>query len=277
MPAPSLGKQANAMSRTPITRVGAAAIGLLSLPATAVTSYQIVVADPNAAAIIATSATPFARGSAYGGSSAGSTLVTSHAQTAASDGFASGYAASSAVVRSTLDLTGITAHRVTFRYALQVGGIDATYGSALVLSDWVLGYTNGAGHLVALVGERAIDTSGVATQCVYRYDGSGNPGVQISNRYYGRFTCDVAIDPFATPAPTIFAQSECDVSEAVASGGYCSVVFGFGIAPRPVIKPACASLSSIAGVPEPASWALMVAGFGVIGAAARRRTRTFAA
>jgi len=44
-----------------------------------------------------------------------------------------------------------------------------------------------------------------------------------------------------------------------------------------VIKPACASLSSIAGVPEPASWALMVAGFGVIGAAARRRTRTFAA
>ena len=101
--------------------------------------------------------------------------------------------------------------------------------------------------------------------------------MQISNRYYGRFTYDGAIDPFATPAPTIFAQSECDVSEAVASGGYCSVAFGFGIAPRPVIKPACASLSSIAGVPEPASWALMVAGFGVIGAAARRRTMTFAA
>lgn len=164
------------MSRTPITRVGAAAIGLLSLPATAVTSYQIVVADPNAAAIIATSATPFARGRAYGGSSAGSTLVTSHAQTAVSDGFASGYAASSAVVRSTLDLTGITAHRVTLRYALQVGGIDAIYGSALVLSVWLLGYTNGAIHLVALVGERAIDTSGVAIQGVYRYDGSANPG-----------------------------------------------------------------------------------------------------
>jgi hypothetical protein len=34
---------------------------------------------------------------------------------------------------------------------------------------------------------------------------------------------------------------------------------------------------SLTAVPEPASWALMLAGFGLVGLAARRRTTTLAA
>ena len=34
---------------------------------------------------------------------------------------------------------------------------------------------------------------------------------------------------------------------------------------------------SVGGVPEPASWAMMIAGFGLVGAAARRRRQTVTA
>jgi hypothetical protein len=48
--------------------------------------------------------------------------------------------------------------------------------------------------------------------------------------------------------------------------GFTDYVFSFGIAPN--------SGADAGAVPEPASWAMMIAGFGMLGAVARRRQRT---
>lgn len=113
-------------------------------------------------------------------------------------------------------------------------------------------------------------------ESVKRYNGTGAAPTIFSSHFRGLFKYDLVIIPLDTPFAVISSSASCLVSEAVDSGGYCGINFGFGIAPRPPVKAAFASQgmrSTAGGVPEPASWAMMVAGFGVVGLGGGRSRR----
>lgn len=86
-----------------------------------------------------------------------------------------------------------------------------------------------------------------------------------------------------TPFTDILASTYFSVTGGVSSGGYCSVSFGFGIPPRaPVAAQSMAFASrgmaiGAGAVPEPASWAMLLLGFGMVGTVARRRNTAVAA
>ncbi|MBX3485639.1 PEPxxWA-CTERM sorting domain-containing protein [Phenylobacterium sp.] len=66
----------------------------------------------------------------------------------------------------------------------------------------------------------------------------------------------------------IFGQiSEPDLPRRVGNRGVNGTISGFEVAPPPVTPP----VTPPTVVPEPATWALMIAGFGLAGAALRRR------
>ncbi len=267
------------MSKTVFAR--RACVILLALgtsPALAATSFGVGYNDPAGIGSGYGSPVPFAKGEFFGGGSAGYNMVTSYAQTTMFDPVLTGTAGGSSQVSSELNLgqLGPFANKVTFQYALQVGGIDAGYGASAIQSSWLLGYTNGLGKFVGIGGIRSLSDSGVLMQEVLRYNGNDTT-TRISKGFRGNFKFSLVIDPLVTPFTNIVALSSCSVTEGVNSGGYCAINFGFGIAPRATTASKMSAFAaggdgfSTGGVPEPTSWAMLIAGFGVVGGAMRSR------
>ena len=99
---------------------------------------------------------------------------------------------------------------------------------------------------------------------------------------YLNFFAALAADPakFDVPAFTHLPSDGCfshltPVNGKIDCSGYFSVDGTHPIAP--IQAALFRQVVQVAGVPEPAGWALMVAGFGLVGVAVRRRERTIAA
>jgi hypothetical protein len=276
-PARRAGRGKHMFQRS-FTAVILAAAGLAA-PAAA-TNYGVGYNDPQGVGSGYGSPIPFSAGDIYGGGSAGKNLVSAYAQTTPYDGVQAGTAGGSAQVTSDLDLSALAplSNKVTLKYSLQVGGIDAAFGTSAIESSWLIGYTNGLGKLVGMGGFRSLSASGQLIQQIKTWNGTDIVKT-VNHSIRGAFTYNMVIDPSVTPFTTIFASTSCSVTEAVGSGGYCATNFGFGIPPRPATPSILSRGASLetAGVPEPASWAMMMLGFGLVGTLARRRTMAVSA
>jgi phospholipase/lecithinase/hemolysin len=98
---------------------------------------------------------------------------------------------------------------------------------------------------------------------------------------YGPFFAKLLSNPtFYGFPPVVDTTTPCNAVEPVIDGtidctGYLSFD-GLHFTTQ-VHRAMTADLAGVLGVPEPSSWALMIAGFGMVGLAARRRHRTVAA
>lgn len=94
--------------------------------------------------------------------------------------------------------------------------------------------------------------------------------------FFGR----VATDPGSLGLPSLRTDTTCIQARAQATG--CAGIFSFdGVHPTAAVQSALfrdmVTQFNLAPVPEPASWAMMIAGFGVVGTAIRRRRTGMAA
>jgi PEP-CTERM motif len=105
-------------------------------------------------------------------------------------------------------------------------------------------------------------------------------GIGVFNLYYGAFAGDLAdlvlagISPIDNGGPAPYAPEFWEFSPRPNTGWWTLVM---DRCPQPIVGsfPACA-VGEVAwggpAIPEPATWAMMIAGFGLVGWAMRRRT-----
>jgi hypothetical protein len=104
------------------------------------------------------------------------------------------------------------------------------------------------------------------------------PGIDRLNATGGGFACATTPQPAALPTSAYSVDTTCSsvsytVLDAVAqtSTQFAGTVTGFAASRRAGAGPVVFNLVSI--VPEPSTWALMLAGFGMVGYALRRRPK----
>ena len=110
----------------------------------------------------------------------------------------------------------------------------------------------------------------------------GSPTTNFADRGTVIFGADSQFSPFATPTPVRFSNGDNLIGLSATSGantfyGFAfttnSVLnsFGFGTVPGATIT---ATSAIPAAVPEPATWAMMLIGFGAVGFSVRRRRQS---
>lgn len=102
------------------------------------------------------------------------------------------------------------------------------------------------------------------------------PETNLFRFSYIDFFNRVAADPASLGLPPLDLQTSCIQAQAQATG--CVGYFSFdGVHPTAAVQAAVyrdmVRQFGFGGVPEPASWAMMISGFGLVGAAMRRRPR----
>ena len=132
-----------------------------------------------------------------------------------------------------------------------VSGYDHSVGQSITG-----GYVYRGGRMTELAGRYVFGDFVAGKLFSIALDGSG----------FSEFTA--AASPFGGGNWSSFAE---DASRGLYVIGYDGRIFAVN-GTRPVAA-ALPSSASLAAVPEPASWALLIAGFGMVGAAMRRRAR----
>ena len=110
----------------------------------------------------------------------------------------------------------------------------------------------------------------------------GSPTTNFADRGTVTFGADSQFSSFSTPTPVRFSNGDNLIGLSATSGGNTFFgfafttnstlnSFGFGNVPGATIT---ATSAIPAAVPEPATWAMMLVGFGAMGVSLRRRRRT---
>lgn len=123
-----------------------------------------------------------------------------------------------------------------------------------------------------LLGSVAKAAADLALTGVYKFDFAGQGIAIVAGQTY---TFSQSADPCVANVCTTF-NNQTNLQDGSTSGGYAGGALTIGSNGVPS-SPDNADLNfrtfvNVAAVPEPASWAMMLAGFGLAGAALRRRT-----
>ena len=146
-------------------------------------------------------------------------------------------------------------------------------GSTAKVKQFFVIDTNGATDITALSGTAAASATGVTKSAkpfidlVAALTAAGIPATQIPSKIEGlAFGQDVTMN--GAIYHTLVVANDNDFVPAT-SGANQFFVFGF----QDADLPGFVAQQFAAAVPEPASWAMMIAGFGLVGGALRRRPR----
>lgn len=121
-------------------------------------------------------------------------------------------------------------------YSSMTFTFDTPTAGVLAQMNWALGYSNNNSVIMQI-----FDANGVELESYVTLANNGNVNTLTPNGYYG------------------FQRATADIKTFKLSNGYIGARnFSY--------------IAANGGVPEPASWALMLAGFGLAGTALRRRT-----
>lgn len=139
---------------------------------------------------------------------------------------------------------------------------------------------HGAGRIL-VTGIPNVDATGIALeqQVQLRLDAiqPGLGSTQLIRFSYQNFFTQLASDPMAFGVAPFTETGKCIGNRPVVNGNIdCTGYFSFdGIHPTAQVQAALyrqvLGVTGLDAVPEPASWALMIAGFGMVGTALRRR------
>ena len=153
--------------------------------------------------------------------------------------------------------------------------------AAATLAGAVQTLANLGATKVLVTGVPVADANGLALDSAVQsaLNGLTLPGTTLYRFSYLKFFAALAADParFDVPAFTHLPSDGCfshlSPPATMDCSGYFSVDGTHPIAPiQAALYRAVAHDVGIGAVPEPASWTLMIAGFGLVGAAVRRRT-----
>ena len=110
----------------------------------------------------------------------------------------------------------------------------------------------------------------------------GSPTTNFADRGTVTFGPDMQYSSFSTPTPIRFSNGDNLIGLSATSGG--DTFFGFAFTTNSVLNSigfatapgatVTATTAITAAVPEPATWAMMLIGFGAMGVSMRRRRRT---
>ena len=168
-----------------------------------------------------------------------------------------------------------------------IGALTAAQATALVISEIVGAVTTldaiGAGSILVM-GIPNTDVTGLTIEFGLQAALDAVEPTLEADLYrfsYGTFYGNLLSNPtFYGFPPVINTTTSCRAAQPVVNGQIdCTGYFSFdGIHfTTQVHRAMTADLANVLGVPEPASWGLMIAGFGMVGAAMRRRPVAMAA
>jgi phospholipase/lecithinase/hemolysin len=151
-------------------------------------------------------------------------------------------------------------------YAAAVTRLNAL-GARNILLTGIPNATEATGRQVEALLQAKLDTLTLA------------PGTNFYRYSYIDFFTRLQTDPGSLGLPPLRTDTTCIAARAQASG--CAGIFSFdGTHPTAAVHEALfrdiATKFNLAAVPEPATWLLMIGGFGFVGAAMRRQRRVAA-
>jgi hypothetical protein len=190
-------------------------------------------------------------------------------------------------ISSRVDFAGIApfVDQVQLRYSIQVNGLENLVGDGRLVRTFFLNAQGIFGDgFNGISGVRNITrVSGITTavQEIQKLT-LGSTFPVFSNRFDGMYTFFLTVNPAVTPVVFLQVGSSCYVESVDGLPSYCTNALGVRSLSMsaPALSRASLRMTTegnafavLGGVPEPATWAMLIAGFGLVGVALRRQRR----